>query len=268
MKAPMEIAERQGEIAGIDLHWRVAGEAPILYLHGVPAAGWHWEPFLAVTGGIAPDLPGFGRSGKPAEWDYGAEGFAAFLERFLDWRGIERVRVVAHDWGSPALLLGERIERAVAIDVVPLLPGHTWHWVARAWRTPGVGELAMALTSRWSLRRLGGLTPEHAARVMEHFDHGTQRAILRLYRRADVDALARTGERLGALEAPTLVVWGMSDPYLDPAWAERLAARLPRAEVRLVIDGDHWPWDGDPKLITEICDFLESGASFPEGTSH
>jgi len=80
----MEIAERQGQIAGIDVLWRVAGDAPILYLHGVPAAGWHWEPFLARTGGIAPDLPGFGRSGKPGDFDYTIAGYDRFIESFCD----------------------------------------------------------------------------------------------------------------------------------------------------------------------------------------
>jgi pimeloyl-ACP methyl ester carboxylesterase len=116
----------------------------------------------------------------------------------------------------------------------------------------------MALTSRWSLRRIGGLAPGHAAQVMEHLDHGTQRAILRLYRRADVDSLARTGERLRALEAPALVVWGASDPYLDPAWADRLATALPRSGVHLVPDGGHWPWIERPEVVERIADFLES----------
>ncbi len=57
------------------MHWRQAGDAPILYLHGVPAAGWTWEPFLARSGGIAPDLPGFGRSGKPGDFDYSIPGY-------------------------------------------------------------------------------------------------------------------------------------------------------------------------------------------------
>ena len=83
-----------------------------------------------------------------------------------------------------ALTLGPRIERLVAIDTLPLLPGHRWPWIARAWRTPVVGELAMGFTGRTLLRRVGGLSAEHADQILRHFDHGTQRAILKLYRSA------------------------------------------------------------------------------------
>ena len=180
---------------------------PVLYVHGVPDSAALWTPFLERTGGIAVDLPGFGESGKPAEWPYSLTGYAAFLPAFLDHLGIERVRLVVHDWGAVALTLGERIERLVALDVLPMLPGHRWHWVARAWRTPVVGELGMGFTGRTLLRRLGGLSPEHVQQVLQHFDHGTQRAILKLYRSASVNLVD-----LDAVEAPALVALGRARP--------------------------------------------------------
>jgi pimeloyl-ACP methyl ester carboxylesterase len=94
--------------------------------------------------------------------------------------------------------------------------------------------------------------------VLEHFDHGTQRAILRLYRGSDPAALARSGERLRELRAPVLVIWGADDPYLEPAWAQRLAAALPDATVRMVTDAGHWPWAGRPDVADEIGAFLGS----------
>jgi pimeloyl-ACP methyl ester carboxylesterase len=255
------VTEHHGELDGLPVRWLESDPPtdapPVLWVHGVPDSADLWRPFLARAGGIAVDLPGFGRSGKPAAWDYGAEGFAAFLARFLDWRGLDRVRVAAHDWGAPALLLGERITRAAAIDVVPLLPGHEWPRIARLWRTRGVGELAMALTSGWTLRRFGGVPEAQVEEVLAHFDHGTQRAILRLYRGADAADLVRTGERLRDLDAPALVVWGGSDPYLDPSWADRLAGVLPRAEVLVVPGAGHWPWAARPEVVATVCDFLE-----------
>ena len=224
---------------------------PVLYVHGVPDSAELWTPFLERTGGIAVDLPGFGESGKSASWPYSLEGYAAFLPAFLDHLDLDGVRLVVHDWGAVALTLGARIERLVALDVLPLLPGHRWNWVARAWRTPLVGELGMGFTGRALLRRIGGLSPEHADQVLQHFDHGTQRAILKLYRSGPPPTID-----LAALDAPALVVWGERDRYLDPAWAERVAGALGgQAEVETVPGAGHWPWHEAPGIVARVADF-------------
>jgi pimeloyl-ACP methyl ester carboxylesterase len=226
-------------------------DPPVLYVHGVPDSAELWTPFLEATGGIAVDLPGFGASGKPAQWPYSLDGYARFLPLFLDSLGVDRVRLVVHDWGAVALTLGDRIERLVAIDALPLLPGHRWPWVARVWRTPVLGELAMGFTGRTLLRRLGGLSPEHADQVLRHFDHGTQRAILKLYR---ADRLPHAP--LAAVTAPALVVWGEADPYLGPEWADRIAAALGGpAEVERVPGGGHWPWIDVPGIVQRVAEF-------------
>jgi pimeloyl-ACP methyl ester carboxylesterase len=244
-------------IDGTLVSWLRAGDNPVLYVHGVPDSAELWTPFLERTGGIAVDLPGFGESGKPASWPYSLAGYAAFLPAFLDHLGIERVRLVVHDWGGVALTLGPRIERLVAIDVLPLLPDHRWPWIARVWRTPLLGELAMGFTGRTLLRRLGRLSPEHADQVLRHFDHGTQRAILRLYRSAR--------ENVAALEdvtAPALVVWGESDPYLGPAWAERIAAALGgETRIRTVPGAGHWPWLDRPEIVQIVAEHLKLSAN-------
>ena len=150
-----------------------------------------WEPFLARTGGVAPDLPGFGHSAKPGDFDYSIPGYDRFLEAFCDHAGLRRFSLVVHDWGGVALALAqrfpERVERLVLFATVPLLPGYRWHRVARGWRTPVVGELVMGFTTRWNMRR--SLPREMADRAYDEFDQGTQRAILRLYRSAPPETL-------------------------------------------------------------------------------
>jgi pimeloyl-ACP methyl ester carboxylesterase len=250
------VASETATIEGLPVRWLRAPRAdpPILWLHGVPDSAELWTPFLERVGGIALDLPGFGASGKPAEWPYSVAGYERFLPAFLDHLGIERVRLVAHDWGSVGLLLGARVERAAVIDVVPFLPAHRWHWVARVWRTPVVGELAMGTTNAFLLRRLGGLERDHAAAVMRHFDHGTQRAILRLYRSTSAEELAA---RRPAVAGPVLVVWGERDRYLPPSWAPRVAAALGgEATVEVVPGAGHWPWLDRPDVVERVSEFI------------
>jgi pimeloyl-ACP methyl ester carboxylesterase len=269
----VDVAEHTAELDGQPVFWRSAPSspverAPVLYVHGVPTSSDDWLPFLARTGGLAPDLPGFGRSGKGGQNDYSLEGVARFLERFLDEVvGVELVRLVVHDWGAAALAFAqrrpERVERLVIVNAVPLLPGYRWHRVARIWRTPLLGELAMGLTSRRTLERAlqpafaGPVPPGFAAAAMRHFDQGTQRAILRLYRSAPEPSLAAAGNKLSQLAAPTLVVWGARDPYIPPQFGERYAAELPDAQVALVDDAGHWPWLDRPDLIDRIATFLD-----------
>jgi pimeloyl-ACP methyl ester carboxylesterase len=258
MKPPVEIAERRSEVAGLDTHWHQSGDAPILYLHGVPTAGWDWEPFLARSGGLAPDLPGFGRSAKPGDFDYSIPGYDRFVEAFCAHTGLERLSLVVHDWGGVGLAFAqrfpERIDRLVVLSTVPLLPGFRWHRVARAWRTPVVGELTMGFTTRFGFRR--SLPPEIADRAYDDFDHGTQRAILRLYRSAPAEELARHGARLGELRCPALVAWPTRDPYIGPEFGRRYADAL-GGEVRLeLVDGGHWTWLDRPDLVDLVAAFL------------
>jgi pimeloyl-ACP methyl ester carboxylesterase len=255
----LDVTEQSVEVAGLEVHYRRVGDAPVLYLHGVPTHSHDWVPFLEPSGGIAPDLPGFGRSAKPGDFDYSIRGYDRFLEAFVDQLGLDRFSLVLHDWGSVGLALAqrfpERVERLVLFSVVPFLPGFRWHRVARAWRTPGIGELLMGATTRWGLRR--ELPAQVADAAWDAFDHGTQRAILKLYRSAPPDVLARAGERLGEIRAPALILWPEDDRYIaaefGPAHADALAGETTLEMVR----GGHWPWLENPELIDRTADFLK-----------
>jgi pimeloyl-ACP methyl ester carboxylesterase len=258
MTQAVEIVERHTAVASLETHWRQAGAAPILYVHGVPTASWQWEPFLMRTGGVAPDLPGFGRTAKPGNFDYSIPGYDRFLEAFCAQAGLERFSLVVHDWGGAALALAqrfpERIERLVLFSTVPLLPGFRWHRVARAWRTPVIGELTMGFTTRWAFRR--SLPSALADRAYADFDQGTQRAILRLYRSAPAETLARHGEQLGDLRCPALILWPTDNPYIPAEFGERYAQALGGRTALELTDGGHWSWVERPELLERAARFL------------
>jgi pimeloyl-ACP methyl ester carboxylesterase len=276
VRPPMlAITEQAEEIGGQSVFWRSAGDAqcPVLYVHGVPTSSADWKPFLELGGGLAPDLPGFGRSAKRADGDYTMEGYDAFLEGFLEHLGVERLRLVVHDWGCVGLLWAqrfpERVERLVVMNAVPLLPGYRWHRVARVWRTRGAGEIAMGATSRKTLKQgtrdaagaLGVMPDEWLDETIACFDQGTQRAILRLYRSSPPAKLAKAGASLGKIACPALVVWGSDDPYIPQRFANAHAEALGGGTELEVLDGaGHWPWYERPDLVERVCGFLDGGS--------
>ena len=255
----MEIVEQRSEVSGLSVHWLRAGDAPVLYVHGVPTASFDWNPFLERLGGVAPDLPGFGRSDKPGDFDYSIAGYDNFLEAFTEEVGLRRFSLVVHDWGCAGLALAqrfpERVERLVLFTCLPLLPDFHWHRVARAWQTPVVGELTMGFTTRYGLRR--SLPRELADRAWECFDQGTQRAILTLYRASPPEVLEQAGRRLGDLRAPALVLWPTADPYIDASFGQRYADALGgEVELELVEGAGHWTWHERPELVERVAAFL------------
>jgi pimeloyl-ACP methyl ester carboxylesterase len=251
--------ERREDVAEVSTFWHESPGA-FLYLHGVPTDSDDFLPFLERTGGVAPDLPGFGRSDKPPHFDYTIAGYSRWLRTFVDAAGLDRFSLVVHDWGAVGLALAqempERIERLVVIDAVPLLPGFHWHRAARIWRTPLLGELAMGFTFKRVMQR-GGVPEPLLDRAYERFDHGTQRAILKLYRSANPDVLAAAGAGLGALTAPALVVWGEHEEYIPVQFAEDYANALGGdARVEIVSGAGHWPWVDRPELVDSVTRFL------------
>jgi pimeloyl-ACP methyl ester carboxylesterase len=257
-------AEHTEEMDSMPVFWREArGDGtPALYLHGVPTSSDDWALFLERHGGLAPDLPGFGRTGKPGHFPYDIEGYADWLERFLAHAGVDELDLVVHDWGAVGLAFAQRhpsrIRRLVIINAVPFLPGYEWHRMARIWRRKMLGELVMGFASRWALERLSGLPPDAARAAWSHFDQGTQRAILRLYRSAPPGVLEAAGARLEKIRGPALVAWGDRDPYIPSAFADRYGARLPQATVEHIAGAGHWPWLDQPELVDRVVAFLRA----------
>jgi len=268
-----EISEQRGTLDDQPTFWLRAepdaGAAPVLYVHGVPTSADDWRPFLLRTGGIAPDLPGFGRAGKRGDLPYDMAFYGDWLERFLEQQGIERFSLLVHDWGAVGLVtaqrLAGRVERLVVMNAVTLLPGYRWHRTARAWRTPVLGETVMGASTRTTFGvalREGftkGVPDGFADDVMGFFDGGTQRAILKLYRSAPPAALAAAGADLGRLTCPALVIWGDKDPYIKPRFADAYAEALGgEAEVVHLPDAGHWCWHDRPDVIDTVAAFFTS----------
>jgi pimeloyl-ACP methyl ester carboxylesterase len=272
MSAPVE--ERFVEVDGIQLFLRERRGAgtPTVYVHGNPTDSGDWLPFIAASTdpAIAFDLPGFGRSERPdpAGFDSSVGAYGRLVASALAELAPGGYKLVVHDWGVVGLIAAqsrpEAIRRLVVINAVPLSASYRWHVIARCWRRPGIGELLARPRPRWLLRqamRLArpGRTPlpvELVERILNYWDAGMGRSILRLYRSADRGVLAAAGEGLAALRCPALIVWGELDPFIGPADGRAFERQLRDSRFVLVERAGHWPWIDRPELVDEVLAFL------------
>jgi pimeloyl-ACP methyl ester carboxylesterase len=122
------VRHRQVDVGGVRLHVAEAGRGePLLLLHGWPQHWWCWRhliPRLAKSYRVlAVDLRGWGWSDAPDDL-YAKSTFCSDILALLDAEGIERTRLMGHDWGGfTAFLLAlehpKRVERMVALDIAP-----------------------------------------------------------------------------------------------------------------------------------------------------
>ena len=74
-----------------------------LLLHGNPTSSYLWRniiPYLTPYGRcIAPDLIGFGKSGKP-DISYSFQDHYQYIEAFIDILNLQNIILVLHDWGG------------------------------------------------------------------------------------------------------------------------------------------------------------------------
>src|SRR5580765_5360375 len=144
------------EVLDSTMAYREAGspDSPtVLFLHGNPTSSYLWRniiPLVApVAHCIAPDLIGFGQSGKPGI-EYRFADHVRYLDAFLANAGIESAVVIAHDWGSALAfhLAARRPEfvRGLAFMefIWPMPAWEDFHLDGREtfqkFRTAGIGE--------------------------------------------------------------------------------------------------------------------------------
>jgi pimeloyl-ACP methyl ester carboxylesterase len=148
---------------------------------------------------------------------------------------------------------------SVTLVNIGVLPGYRWHYLARIWRAPVLGELFMATASRPAFRLLlkhgnpRGLPKDLVDRMYDDFDSGTKRAVLKLYRATSpTENAGELTTALRSLERPALVIWGAQDPYISVEYAARQRDVFPGAEVVILEQSGHWPFADDPDGVAEV----------------
>ena len=249
-----------------------ASEA-VVFIHGNPGSAGDWVSLVTEVGGfsraVAIELPDFGQTVAAPGFKHTIDEYADFIGEALDTLGITRVQLVLHDFGGPIGLVWAIQNLGMVSNVTLIntgvLPGYKWHRSARAWQTPGLGELVQAITTRAIFRRTissaepRGLPREFIDEMYDNYDRRTRNAVLHLYR--DGKQIGRDSELLimplADADLPCLVIWGAGDPYLGVELAERQKEAFPSAEVNILPDSGHWPMIDDPAATNRlVIDFL------------
>lgn len=210
------------------------------------------------------DLPGFGRSPRRAPTAHPLADAAGALAGLLDRLGLDRVDILAQSLGgSVALRLGAdrpaSVRRIVAIGSQPTPdPGGR----AGLPRDPDLGARARAGYyggTGPSLAKMRALVTE-----LEWYDHDLVPSGLVSDRHgagstdtalatADGSRPEDLGAHLGAVAAPTLVMWGRHDPFAGPEYAAALADALPRGDLAVVARTAHHPQSERPGIVAALA---------------
>lgn len=121
------------DVNGIHLAVHEQGSGPpVILLHGFPELAYSWRhqlPALAAAGyrAIAPDLRGYGASGKPnGVADYTIQELIGDVTGMMDSLGIEKAVIIGHDWGAllawqMTLLVPKRMSGLINLNI-PFFP--------------------------------------------------------------------------------------------------------------------------------------------------
>ena len=128
----------------------------VVAVHGIPESSLAWRDVAAAVGDSArmviPDLPGFGRSDKPADYDYSLARQSRLLEALLERVVPEApIHLAVHDIGGPVGLMWairnpDRLASLLILNTTLFLELFRPPRVALIAQVPVVGPRAVAAT--------------------------------------------------------------------------------------------------------------------------
>jgi haloalkane dehalogenase len=264
-----------------EMAYRESGsrDAPVaLFLHGNPTSSYIWRkimPLVApVAHCIAPDLIGFGQSGKP-DIAYRVEDHARYLDAFIARAGIGSAYLVVQDWGTAlAFLLAERrpdfVRGLAFMEFVRPYP--TWddfirgskaREIFRRFRTPGEGEKLILEENAFVERVLPGgmrlkLTDEEMGVYRAPFPTPqSRRPTWRFPNEIPIAgepadlyaALEKAHAALAQSTYPKLLFAAEPGALVAPAFVEALAGKLKDCRFVKLGDGIHFLQEDHPETI-------------------
>ena len=269
------------DIDGVRVHYQEAGAVTnpaILLIHGFASSTLVWSKvFLELANAgfrvIAPDMLGYGYSGKPRNGEYTIPGQASLLNQLLERLHIRHATVVGSSYGGAvaatcALDYPTRVEKLVLVGAVSNNRPLEFK-LMKIFGAPVVGDVVSPLLigSRRLLRmRMKRVYDRHAwvlderrvdARHQPLRASATHRAIIRTVRKWDAERIARDAH---LIRQPTLLLWGENDGEIPLADGERLHKEIPRSRMAVFLNCGHLPHEEYPEAFTKIVsEFCEIG---------
>jgi 2-hydroxymuconate-semialdehyde hydrolase len=248
-----------------DLAYADEGEGPaVVLLHGFPTSSHLWRDLVPILAprfrAIAPDLLGYGRSSKPEDPSaLTIRAQAGHIRELLDRTGIDEFAVIGHDIGggvAQLLALEGGVGTMVLVDSVSF---DSWPIEAvRMLQAADPGDADEAF-----VRGVVGLALDLGLANGDRLADADREvylrpwieapaALIRAARGIDGIGLAGTEERLGALDARVLLVWGEEDPYQPAELVEGLSDVLPGSTAALLPGCAHFVTEDAPEAVLPL----------------
>jgi len=250
------------------------GAAPaVVCLHGFCQSSAYWAPTLdrlAAAGvrGVAPDLPGFGRSAREPG-PYTMAGMADAVVRHLDAHGIDRFVLAGGSMGGVVaqhlvLRHPERVARLLLVATGALM-GDPAAGLAKA------DEIAAA---PWDDAAVAPIVSGFFFRAPSDADVRKYRDIARSASKeaaveaARSNAQSDTREALRSVRVPTLIVQGRHDRARTPEHGALMRERIAESALAVIEDAGHTPQLEQPEAFHAVAlPFLLEGRASSRAAS-
>lgn len=262
------VRHRHARIGSFGVFYREAGptNAPVVLLpHGYPCSSYEFRNLMPALADryrmLAPDFPGCGYSDTPDSFRYDFEGFADFLEQFLEHLAVERFALYLHDFGSQIglRLAARRPDRIAGLiiqngDIYVDALGPKYSTLLDVFKKPDAEarqQILERITEEEFRREFLNEVEPHIAALFPP-DLWKLHWTLLSPRRREIAAgvIAGLKENLAWFpryqkylrdhQPETLILWGPRDGYMPEKSARVYLQDLPRAELHLFEDGGHW----------------------------
>lgn len=235
------VESRDVTVAGIRMHYIAEGPAggqPVVLVHGLGVRAEEWAalaPYLVRAGYrvYMPDLPGYGRSQKPADFSYSLHDEAAMVIGFMDALGLTRVDLGGWSMGGGivqhvAFDRPDRIRKLILFDAVGLKEPPQFD--TRLF-TPENADQLFQLQTLLSPHpvQLPGFIVRDVLKVSHRNEWVVKRAIASMLTGKDA-----TDRILPQLKVPVLIVWGSADRVFPVSQARTMHRLVPQSELDIV----------------------------------